>query len=71
MRQESLFMTVIEAATELGVSRAYCYRLVQLGLIPAVRRGRRVLVPREAWGRWLKGQTEAALGAVSEAQAGR
>lgn len=71
MNGEILFLTIGQAAAELGISRAYAYRLARVGRIPAVRRGRRVLVPREAWRRWLQGQTEAALAAVRESRGPR
>ena len=63
------FMTVPEVAAELRVSRAHAYRLVVLGRVPAVRRGRSVLVPRAAWSAWLEGQTETALKALRDAHA--
>ncbi len=41
-----LTMTVEEAATALGISRALAYESVQRGDIPCVRIGHRILVPR-------------------------
>ncbi len=43
-----LFLSVREAAVELGISPAFAYRLVVAGEIPSTRFGRRYLVPR-AW----------------------
>jgi excisionase family DNA binding protein len=43
---DRLTMTVEEAATALGISRALAYESVQRGDIPCVRIGRRILVPR-------------------------
>lgn len=43
-----LTVTVSEAATILGVSRSHAYALVRDGHLPALRLGRRVLVPRVA-----------------------
>ena len=48
MEQERLTMTVEEAATLLGVSRALAYDLVRRGELPCLRLGRRVVVPRKA-----------------------
>lgn len=41
-------LTVEEAATALGISRALAYEAVRRGEIPAVKVGRRILVPRSA-----------------------
>ena len=48
METQRLTMTVSEAAEFLGISRAFAYELVGRGEIPAVRFGRRVVVPRRA-----------------------
>lgn len=40
-------LTVEETAAVLGVSRSAAYRAVQVGEIPTIRIGRRVLVPRD------------------------
>jgi len=45
---ESLTLTVSEAATVLGVSRATAYECVRTGRLRAVRLGRRLVVPRDA-----------------------
>lgn len=41
-------MTVTEAAAMLGISRGLAYQLVARGEIPALRLGRRLIVPRHA-----------------------
>ena len=41
-------VTVTEAADMLGISRALAYQLVARGDIPALRLGRRLVVPRKA-----------------------
>lgn len=41
-------MTVTEAAAALGISRALAYQLVARGDLPALRLGRRLVVPRRA-----------------------
>ena len=47
-RDECLTLTVAEAATRLGISRALAYELVAQGRLPHVRLGRRIVVPRRA-----------------------
>lgn len=48
MEQTKLTFTVPEVAVLLGISRAHAYELVARREIPAVRLGRRLLVPRRA-----------------------
>ena len=50
---ERLTLTVEEAATVLGISRAFAYESVRRGDIPHVKIGRRLLVPRAALNRLL------------------
>jgi excisionase family DNA binding protein len=45
---ERLTLTVEEAASLLGISRAFAYESVHRRDIPSIRLGRRILVPREA-----------------------
>jgi excisionase family DNA binding protein len=45
---ERLTYSVEEAATVLGISRAFAYEAVQRGDIPHLRIGRRILIPRSA-----------------------
>ena len=49
-----LTWTVEEAAMALGVSRAFAYDAVRRGDIPAIKIGRRILVPRSALKRLLE-----------------
>ena len=44
----SLVLSVGEAATLLGISRAHAYELVARGELAHIRLGRRVVVPRRA-----------------------
>ena len=48
-------LSVLEASKLLGVSRATAYEAVRQGTIPAIRIGKRLLVPIEALERLLKG----------------
>ena len=45
---DKLLLTVSEAAAVLRVSRAFAYELVARGDLPALRLGRRIVIPREA-----------------------
>ena len=49
----NLTYTVDEVAALLGVARGVAYDNVRSGLIPAVRVGRRWLVPRRRFHAWL------------------
>lgn len=51
--EDRLTLTVEEAATLLGISRAFAYEAVKNGEIPSIRIGRRVLVPKAALERFL------------------
>ena len=50
---ERLTLTVEEAATLLGISRAFAYEAVGRGEVPSIRIGRRILVPKVALQRLL------------------
>lgn len=45
---DRLTLSVREAADLLGISRALAYELVCRGELPAIRLGRRIVVPRQA-----------------------
>jgi excisionase family DNA binding protein len=45
---DKLTLTVSETASLLGISRAHAYELVARHELPAIRLGRRVLIPRQA-----------------------
>ena len=63
----SPFMRVAELADLLGVSASRGYRLIRQHRVPAVRRGRSVLIPRAAFHAWIAGQTDSALAALADA----
>ena len=46
--EEKLTLTVEETAKLLGIGRNLCYDRVKTGEIPAIKIGRRFLVPRSA-----------------------
>lgn len=47
-RREALTITVEQAGRLLGISRALAYELVRRGELPALRLGRRLVVPADA-----------------------
>jgi excisionase family DNA binding protein len=44
--KDRLVFTVVEAAYLLNISRAFAYELVARGELPAIRLGRRIVIPR-------------------------
>ncbi len=50
---KSATMTVPEAGAEMGISRNLAYQLARDGTMPSIRLGRRIVVPRVAFERWL------------------
>ena len=50
---EKTTMSVQELAANLGISLPKAYELVKQPDFPAIRVGGRILVPVEAFGRWL------------------
>lgn len=54
MASNRLVMSVTEAAELLGISRAFAYELARSQRLPAVRLGRRLVVPRKALVWWLE-----------------
>lgn len=53
-RDDHLTLTVEEAGEQLGISRALAYEAVRRGEIPALRIGRRILIPKAALNRLLE-----------------
>lgn len=48
MGDERLTWSVPETAKVLGIGRNLCYDRIKVGEIPAIRIGRRILIPRSA-----------------------
>lgn len=57
---DRLAMSVEEASRALGISKSLGYELVASGKLPAVRLGRRIVVPRVALERFLAGEAKSA-----------
>lgn len=48
MEPEPMTLSVGQAASALGISRALAYELVRRGELPQLRLGRRIVIPRRA-----------------------
>ena len=57
---ERATLTVAETAARLGLGRNATYEAIRRGEIPALRVGRRLLVPVAALDRWLQGHRDLA-----------
>ena len=55
MKEERLTLTIAETARLLGIGRQLAYDRVKAGEIPALKIGRRLLVPRIALEKMLQG----------------
>jgi excisionase family DNA binding protein len=64
MKCGSRFLRIADVAVELGLSVSRTYELAREGRIPAIRQGRGVRIPAEAFERWMEGRVEAALAAL-------
>ena len=61
--KEKYTMTVAEMGERLGISRPMAYDLVNRADFPAIRIGeRRILVPVEAFEKWLEAQIRKSAG---------
>jgi excisionase family DNA binding protein len=56
---DRLTLTVKEAARLLGLGETKTYNLARDGKIPALRFGRRIVIPRRRFERWLEEASEA------------
>lgn len=57
-----------DLADVLGVSRNRVYQLIADGMLPAVRFGRSIRIPRAAWEAWLLEQRDRALETVASTE---
>lgn len=58
MSGDPLVLTVEEAAELLGISRTLAYAKVRDGVLPSIRLGRRLLVPRRRLLEFVDGTTD-------------
>lgn len=58
MKRENVKLTISvpEAGQMLGVSRNKAYDLARQGIIPTIRLGRKLVVPRARFEAWLNGE---------------
>jgi excisionase family DNA binding protein len=59
-QHERLVFTVREAAEVLGISKSHAYELVAQRVLPSLRLGRRIVIPRDALYRFLDGPAQPA-----------
>ncbi len=50
----NVYDSVAELAQDLGISRQSAYSGIRAGTIPAIRLGKRFIIPRSAVQEWLK-----------------
>jgi excisionase family DNA binding protein len=55
---QKLTYTVAEVAKLLGISRATAYEQANSGALPSIKMGRRILIPKMAFERFLQLKTE-------------
>lgn len=55
--QEKIMLTVPEAAQILRIDKVTVYELAKSNGFPALRIGRRVLIPRDALLRWIEAES--------------
>lgn len=55
MEQERLTLTVEQAGELLGISRSLAYEMARTGGLPAIRFGKRIVVPKRAIETMLEG----------------
>jgi len=51
---EKLVLSVPKAGELIGISRAHAYLMVKRGLLPCVRLGRRIVIPKSALSKLLE-----------------
>lgn len=59
-QHDRLVFSVREAAEVLGISKSHAYELVARRVLPSLRLGRRIVIPRDALYRFLDGTAEPA-----------
>lgn len=59
---ERMALSVAEVQESLGIGRNAVYNLVNRADFPKIRMGRKIIIPREAFLRWLEQQTAVEIG---------
>lgn len=52
--ESCIVLSVEEARRKLGLSRGLMYKAIKLGQIPHLVVGRRILIPKESFSRWIE-----------------
>jgi len=65
MDKEKQTLTVTEVARCLGIGRNSAYEAIARGEIPVIRVGKRLLVPKVAFEKWLSGERQTLTGSKS------
>ena len=68
---EAIFVSVKEAAAKMTLSAGRVYQLIANRELPAIKRGRRVLIPTGAFQRFIDDINRQALENLNEAQKGQ
>lgn len=61
MKEQQELLRPSDLAPLLGVTTSRVYQLIAARVLPAVRVGGAIRVPREAWQRWVAEQADRAL----------
>ena len=61
MENERVFLRVSEAANLLDICTSRVYQLIAAGLLPGIKRGRRTLIPRQAFDAYIEQVNQEAL----------
>lgn len=61
---EKNFLRPADVAGYFGVKPSRIYKMIAAGLLPYVKIGRSIVVPKSAWDAWLKDQADQAQQAV-------
>ena len=62
---EQLTLTVREVQQALGIGRNAAYCLANRADFPSIRLGNKLIIPRDAFMRWLEAQTAQKLDAIA------
>lgn len=55
---EKLVYTIQEVADLLGISKSYAYELARNGTIPVLELGKKRVIPKEKFNKWINGERE-------------
>lgn len=55
---EKLVYSMQEAAEVLGISKSYMYELARRGEVPTLKLGKRLVVPKEKFIKWINEEKE-------------